>query len=96
MIRAILFDFDEVVAADQTPHLRCFQQALAERGLLLTKDNDYGAYLGMDKRTVRLSSSPRAITDPKAMLFREYIAIHKPARFPGFVEFVKRAGVQYR
>ena len=51
MIRAILFDFDEVVAADQTPHLRCFQQALAERGLLLTKDNDYGAYLGMDKRT---------------------------------------------
>jgi len=30
------------------------------------------------------------------MLFRKYTAVHKPALFPGVVEFVKRAGAQYR
>ena len=30
MIRAIIFDFNGVIAADETLHLRCFQQALAE------------------------------------------------------------------
>ena len=30
MIRAIIFDFNGVIAADETPHLRFFQQALAE------------------------------------------------------------------
>lgn len=39
---------------------------------------------------------PRAIMDRKATLFREYTTIPKPALFPGAVEFVKRAGVQYR
>ena len=86
MIRAILFDFNGVIAADETPHFRCFQQALAEQGLSLTKDN----------APVARSSSPRTITDPKAILVREYTATHKPALFPGVVEFVKRAGVQYR
>jgi beta-phosphoglucomutase-like phosphatase (HAD superfamily) len=45
MIRALIFDFNGVIADDETPHLRCFQQALAEHGLSLTKDDDYGTYL---------------------------------------------------
>ena len=42
MIRAIIFDFNGVIADDETPHLRCFQQTLAEHGLSLTKNDYYG------------------------------------------------------
>lgn len=107
MIRAIIFDFNGVIADDETPHLRCFQQALAEHGLSLAKEDYYGTYLGMDERTCATALLTanrgacdrdllRTITDRKATLFREYTAIHKPALFPGVAEFVKRAGARYR
>lgn len=101
--RAIIFDFNGVIADDETPHLLSFQQALAEHGLSLTKDEYYGTYLGMDERTctgalltARNSSNDpallRSIMQRKTSLFREYTAHHKPALFPGVVEFVKQAG----
>ena len=107
MIRAMIFDFNGVIADDETPHLRCFQQALAEHGLSLTKDDYYGTYLGMDERTCTTAllttrdgtcdrNLLQTMMDRKATLFREYTAIHKPALFPGVIEFVKRAGTQYR
>lgn len=107
MIRAMIFDFNGVIADDETPHLRCFQLTLAEYGLSLTKDDYYGTYLGMDERTcaaalltTRDGTCDRdllqTIMDRKATLFGEYTAIHKPALFPGVVEFVKRARAQYR
>lgn len=107
MIRAIIFDFNGVIADDETPHLYCFQQALAESGLSLTKEEYYGTYLGMDERTcatallaVRGHTCDRnvlsAIMERKATLFRQYTALHKPALFPGVVEFVKRAHAHYR
>jgi beta-phosphoglucomutase-like phosphatase (HAD superfamily) len=46
----MIFDFNGVIAADETPHLHCFQQALAEHALSLTKD-DYYSNLAMDERT---------------------------------------------
>lgn len=107
MIRAIIFDFNGVIADDETPHLHCFQQALAEHGLSLTKDDYYGTYLGMDERTCATALLTtrdgtcdqdllRAMMDRKATLFREYTVLHKPALFRGIVDFVKRAGAQYR
>ena len=107
MIRAIIFDFNGVIADDETPHLRCFQQALAEHGLSLTKNDYYDTHLGMDERTCAAAllttregtcdgNLLQAMMDRKATLFREYTAIHKPALFPGIVEFVKRAGAHYR
>lgn len=101
--RAVIFDFNGVVADDETPHLLCFQQALAEHGLSLTKDEYYGAYLGMDERACAAallairhgSSDPallHAILQRKARLFRECTAQHKPQFFPGVIEFVKQAG----
>jgi HAD superfamily hydrolase (TIGR01509 family) len=107
MIRAIIFDFNGVIADDETPHLHCFQLALAEYGLALTKDDYYGTYLGMDERTcaaalltARDGACDRtilsAMMDRKAARFREYTAVHKPALFPGVVEFVQRAGAHYR
>jgi beta-phosphoglucomutase-like phosphatase (HAD superfamily) len=43
-IRAIIFDFNGVIADDETTHFLTFQQALQEDGLALTKEDYYGAW----------------------------------------------------
>ena len=107
VIRAIVFDFNGVIADDETPHVCCFQQALAEAGLALTKEDYYGAYLGMDERTcTRMLLARRdgtcdeaevfRIGERKAELFRAHAALHKPELFPGVVGFVKAAKGRYR
>jgi beta-phosphoglucomutase len=107
VIRAIIFDFNGVIADDETPHISCFQQALAESGLMLTKDDYYGAYLGMDERTcTRMLLQQRdgicdeaevfRISERKAELFRARTVLHKPRLFPGVVEFVKAAAKRCR
>jgi HAD superfamily hydrolase (TIGR01509 family) len=107
VIRAILFDFNGVIADDETPHLLCFQQALTEVGLTLTKEDYYGAYMGMDERTcARLLLEGRdghcdeadvfRIGERKAELFRAQTGRDKPPLFPGVVEFVKAAKACYR
>src|SRR5881628_3447665 len=50
-LRAIIFDFNGVIADDEPTHFLAFQQALAEDGVALTKEEYYGTYLGMDERT---------------------------------------------
>ena len=107
MIRAIIFDFNGVIADDETPHVYCFQQALAEAGLALTKEDYYGTYLGMDERTCTRMLLERRdgtcdeaevsqIGERKAELFRAHTALHKPEFFPGVVAFVKTAKLRYR
>jgi beta-phosphoglucomutase len=107
VIRAIVFDFNGVIADDETPHLLCFQQALAEAGLTLTKHDYYGAYLGMDERIcTRLLLEQRdggcdeahvlRIAERKAELFRAHTAHHRPPLFPGVTDFVLAAKVGYR
>jgi beta-phosphoglucomutase len=106
-LRAIIFDFNGVLADDETPHFLAFQQALAEDGLTLTKETYYGVYLGMDERncTAALLESAgggrdparlRRILERKATLFRAYTSMHKPPLFEGVVEFVKQAGARCR
>jgi len=106
-LRAIIFDFNGVIADDEIPHFLAFQQALAEDGLALTHEEYYGAYLGMDERNCAAAllesltgeNDPariRRIMERKAALFRNYTATHKPLLFTGVVEFVKRAGTRYR
>ena len=107
MIRAILFDFNGVIADDETPHLLCFQQALADSHLTLSKEDYYDAYLGMDERTcARMLLQEQdgrcdeaeliRIEARKAELFRAHTARHKPLLFPGVIDFVKSARGRYR
>ena len=107
MIRAIVFDFNGVIADDETPHFLCFQQALAEARLTLTQEDYYGRYLGMDERTcARLLLEHRdgicdeadvwRIADRKAELFHAHTARRKPVLFAGVVEFVSAAKQHYR
>jgi beta-phosphoglucomutase len=48
MIRAIVFDFDGVLADSEPLHLRAYQEVLARHGITLTADEYYGQYLGFD------------------------------------------------
>ena len=50
MLRAILFDFNGVLADDESIHLELFQRALAEEGIELTRDDYYAHYLSFDDR----------------------------------------------
>lgn len=107
MIRAMIFDFNGVIADDETPHILCFQQALAEENIVLSKEEYYGTYLGMDERTcTRMLLTQRdgtcdeyqlsRIGERKAELFRLYTAHHPPELFPGVIDFVKTAKTRYR
>jgi len=107
MIQAIIFDFNGVLADDESPHLACFQQALAESGLSLAPEDYYGTYLGMDERTcARLLLTARdghcdestlvRITERKAELFAAHAARQQPPLFPGVTEFVKAAQARVR
>jgi beta-phosphoglucomutase-like phosphatase (HAD superfamily) len=106
-LRAMVFDFNGVIADDEMPHFQAFQQALSDDGLQLTKEDYYGRYLGMDERNclnailTEVTGHPdpvceQRIHERKADLFRAYMARHNPPLFPGVVELVRHAGQRYR
>ncbi|MCC6964934.1 MAG: HAD family phosphatase [Nitrospira sp.] len=106
-LRAIIFDFNGVIADDETPHLQCFQQALNEAGLALSKEEYYGTYLGMDERTCAAALLTRrdgrcdpsihaCIAERKAALFHDHTATHPASLFPWVTGFVKRVAGPYR
>jgi beta-phosphoglucomutase-like phosphatase (HAD superfamily) len=47
-LRAVVFDFDGVIANSEPLHLRAFQDVLAENGVTLTEADYYAHYLGFD------------------------------------------------
>jgi len=47
-LQAIVFDFDGVIADSEPLHLKAFQQALAEEGIVLEHDEYFARYLGYD------------------------------------------------
>jgi HAD superfamily hydrolase (TIGR01509 family) len=48
MIRAVVFDFDGVIANSEPLHFRAYKDVLAERGIALTEAAYYDRYLGYD------------------------------------------------
>ena len=48
MIRAIVFDFDGVIANSEPLHFRAFRDVLAERDITLAERDYYDRYLGFD------------------------------------------------
>lgn len=106
-LRLIIFDFNGVIADDEPAHFLAFQHALHEEGVLLTREEYYGVYLGMDERNCleALFRSTAGTSDPlradrvlkrKAALFEAYTARHKPVLFPGAVSLVKQAADRHQ
>jgi HAD superfamily hydrolase (TIGR01509 family) len=99
--RAIVFDFDGVIADDEPLHLAAFQRALAADGITITREQYYARYLGFDDRAAILQAfrdagrepSPARLHDvmaAKAERFLELVRAGAPI-FPGVPAFVRDA-----
>jgi len=106
MLKAILFDFDGVLADTEPLHFRTFQAVLAEQGLQLNEQDYYAKYVGFDDKgcfKAVYSDHGRAFTletiewlvERKAgMLFVQLKTNHTV--YPGIVAFVRTVATRYR
>ena len=70
MIRAVVFDFDGVLANSEPLHLRAYQQVLSPFGIALTRDEYYANYLGYDDEGVftQLAAQHRVALDIQTLI----------------------------
>ncbi|MFM8541155.1 MAG: HAD family hydrolase [Nitrospira sp.] len=106
MLRALIFDFDGVVADSEPVHLAVFQTVLGEEGLFLSGEEYYADYLGYDDKgcfRAFLTAHGRTPTNAqiddlvarKARVFLEHIKT-SPVIFPGVRELVREAVSRHR
>jgi beta-phosphoglucomutase len=50
MLRAVIFDFNGIIVDDEPIHFELFRKVLREEGVVLTEEDYYAHYLGMDDR----------------------------------------------
>jgi HAD superfamily hydrolase (TIGR01509 family) len=105
-LRAIIFDFDGVVADSEPVHLAVFQRVLGEEGLFLSPEDYYARYLGYDDRGCfqtfltdhGRSVSPQRLDDLVGRKARAYLDHIKQnlVIFPGVRELVRDAATRHR
>ena len=104
MLRAIIFDFDGVIADSEPIHCGMLQRVLGEVGIFLSTEEYYASYLGFDDKGCFQTAlaahkrpiSPEIIEDlihRKAQVFLDYIKDH-PVIYPGVPEFIGRAATR--
>ena len=103
-LQAIVFDFDGVIADSEPLHLKAYQQALAEDGLLLDRDEYFARYLGYDDvgmlqalaRDRALAWTDRHITALVARKGTKLQALLEgdEVLFPGAAAFVRTAAAE--
>lgn len=105
-LRAIMFDFDGVVADSEPIHLAVFQRVLGEEGLFLSAEEYYARYLGYDDKGCfqaflnahGCSVSPQQLDElvaRKARAYLDHIKQHLVI-FPGVRELVREAAARRR
>jgi beta-phosphoglucomutase-like phosphatase (HAD superfamily) len=106
MLKAILFDFDGVLANTEPLHFRTFREVLAQEGLHLNEENYYARYVGFDDKAcfeAVYSDNGRSFTpetigrlvDRKAgLLLAQLKATH--IVYPGIFDFVTTIAPRYR
>jgi len=105
MLRAVLFDFNGVILNDEPVHMAMFQQVFNEEGLMLSQEDYYAHYLGMDDKgciKAFYKANGKKIPDKKlnllirkkSELYDRYIIDHVEF-FPGSVKLVKEAKKKY-
>jgi beta-phosphoglucomutase-like phosphatase (HAD superfamily) len=100
-LKAIVFDFDGVIANSEPLHCRSFQQVLAREGVVLSDADYYGRYLGFDDvgafRAVAADRgrtwSERHLADLVAQKALAFEALERDVSvlFPGAADAVRRA-----
>ena len=103
MLRAIVFDFDGVLADSEPLHLQAYQDILAFEGIALADDDYYTRYLGYDDvgafaaigrdrgRTWTRADLDRLVQRKAARL--EALERDVSVLFPGAAEVVRRASI---
>ena len=101
MLRAIVFDFDGVIANSEPLHFRAFRDVLSGRGVDLTEPDYYTRYLGYDDRgafrAIAADRGRRWTSDELAALTADKAArmeaLERDASvlFPGAAEAIRRA-----
>ena len=106
MLKAIIFDFDGVLADTEPLHFKMFQRVLHEEGLPLSEQDYYQKYVGLDDKgcfqSILLAhgrpaplETVRRLVERKAALMLEQIKV-TPVIYPGIEDFIKRAAGRYR
>jgi beta-phosphoglucomutase-like phosphatase (HAD superfamily) len=101
VLRAIVFDFDGVIANSEPLHFRAFRDVLADRGVTLTEADYYARYLGFDdlgafraigrdRGQAWTPADLRSLTGDKAVRM-EALERDAAVLFPGAVEAIQRA-----
>lgn len=104
-MRAVIFDFDGVIADTEPLHFEGLRRTLADIGITLTETDYYANYLGFDDRGCILEAlrvNQRPTTGPlvqdlmhkKAVAYMASIKDHLVI-FPGVREFVEEAAATY-
>jgi HAD superfamily hydrolase (TIGR01509 family) len=104
-LRAILFDFDGVIADTEPLHFAGLRRTLADIGITLTEPDYYANYLGFDDRGCFLAAlqangrpvTPSILHDLMAKKAVAYLASVRDhlVIFPGVREFVREAAARY-
>jgi beta-phosphoglucomutase len=105
MVKAVVFDFDGVLADSEPLHLAAAQEVFASLGLTLTREEYYARYLGFDDETMfralagdrGWSLSPEqvaALVAEKARVFDRVIQ-GTDVLFPGAAECVERLAGEF-
>ncbi len=105
MLKAIIFDFNGVLADDEEVHFLMFQRVLGEEGILLTREKYYGEYLGYDDRgcfRAACLAAGRNLADEdlaglierKSAYYTAHVAGHD-VLYPGAAEAVWRMSGRY-
>jgi HAD superfamily hydrolase (TIGR01509 family) len=105
VIRAIVFDFDGVLADSEPLHLATYQEVFSELGVTLTREDYYATYLGLDDegvfRTIAAAQGWEmdagriaALVAQKSRVFDLLIA-DRNVLYPGAAECVERLGAVF-
>ncbi len=106
MIKAIVFDFDGVLADSEPLHLLAYQQILAPRGVTLTREEYYSDYLGFDDVGVFMALAAAhgwemdgeklgALVAEKGRVFDEIVE-RTDVLYPGARECIERMAPEFR
>lgn len=106
MLKAIIFDFDGVLADTEPLHFAMFQRVLQDEGLPLSEHDYYQKYVGFDDKGcfhAILSEHGRPappamiqqLVERKAVMMLGHITTTRVV-YPGVVEFVKNVAGRYR
>jgi beta-phosphoglucomutase len=100
MIRAVIFDFDGVIANSEPLHFAAFRDVLADQGVVLTEVEYYGQYLGYDDvgvfravnrdRSMSWNASQVTVLVDRKAVRLERLEQERSILFPGAEQAIRR------